>query len=97
MTGLVAWALLWYAAGMVGHSVMEVLTRAFYAQHDTRTPVIIGAIAMGLNVTFSFTFASLFEKIGWLPMELGIGELPCYGIGGHSLIYYHAQTAERHK
>jgi putative peptidoglycan lipid II flippase len=67
MTSLVAWALLWYAGGMIGHSVMEVLTRAFYAQHDTKTPVIIGAIAMGLNVVFSFTFASFFEHIGWLP------------------------------
>jgi putative peptidoglycan lipid II flippase len=67
MTELVAWALLWYAGGMIGHSVMEVLTRAFYAQHDTKTPVIVGAIAMGLNVVSSFAFASLFEKIGWLP------------------------------
>jgi len=63
----VAWALLWYSAGMIGHSVMEVLTRAFYAQHDTKTPVIIGAIAMGLNVVFSFTFSSFFENIGWMP------------------------------
>jgi putative peptidoglycan lipid II flippase len=67
MTSLVAWALLWYAAGMLGHSVMEVLTRAFYAQHDTRTPVIVGAIAMGLNVIFSFAFSALFENIGWMP------------------------------
>jgi putative peptidoglycan lipid II flippase len=64
---LVAWALLWYAAGLVGHSVMEVLTRAFYAQHDTKTPVIIGTIAMGLNVVFSFMFAGLFSQIGWMP------------------------------
>lgn len=64
---LVAWALLWYAAGLVGHSVMEVLTRAFYAQHDTKTPVMIGTLAMGLNVVFSFTFASLFRQIGWMP------------------------------
>lgn len=67
MTSLVAWALLWYAAGMIGHSVLEVLTRAFYAQHDTKTPVIVGAIAMGLNVVFSFTFASLFENLGLMP------------------------------
>ena len=67
MTSLVAWALLWYAAGMIGHSVMEVLTRAFYAQHDTKTPVTVGMVAMGLNVVFSFAFASLFEEIGWLP------------------------------
>jgi len=67
MTSLVAWALLWYAAGMIGHSVLEVLTRAFYAQHDTKIPVIVGAIAMGLNVAFSFAFSSLFENIGWMP------------------------------
>lgn len=67
MTALAAWALLWYAAGMVGHSIMEVLTRAFYAQHDTRTPVVIGAIAMGLNVVFSFAFSALFARLGWAP------------------------------
>jgi len=64
---LVAWALLWYAVGLVGHSVMEVLTRAFYAQQDTKTPVLIGAIAMGLNVVFSFMFASWFSQMGWMP------------------------------
>jgi len=64
---LAAWALLWYAAGLVGHSIMEVLTRAFYAQHDTKTPVIIGTIAMGLNVVFSFMFVQVFRQIGWMP------------------------------
>jgi putative peptidoglycan lipid II flippase len=66
-TQMTAWALTWYAAGLVGHSVMEVLTRAFYAQHDTKTPVIIGTIAMGLNVVFSFMFARLFSQVGWMP------------------------------
>ncbi|MBI5963379.1 MAG: murein biosynthesis integral membrane protein MurJ [Chloroflexi bacterium] len=66
-TQLVAWALLWYAAGMVGHSIMEILTRAFYAQHDTKTPVFIGVVAMGLNVVFSILFAKLFASIGWMP------------------------------
>jgi putative peptidoglycan lipid II flippase len=65
---LVAWALLWYAMGLVGHSIMEILTRAFYAQHDTKTPVLIGTIAMGLNVTFSFLFAGIFQQICWLPL-----------------------------
>lgn len=65
---LVAWALLWYAAGLVGHSVMEILTRAFYAQQDTRTPVLIGMVAMGLNVVFSFGFSWWFGRIGWLPL-----------------------------
>lgn len=66
-TQLVAWTLLWYAAGLVGHSIMEILTRAFYAQHDTKTPVLIGTIAMGLNIVFSLAFIRVFESIGWMP------------------------------
>jgi putative peptidoglycan lipid II flippase len=67
MTALVSWALMWYAAGLVGHSMLEVLTRAFYAQHDTKTPVIVGAAAMSLNVVFSFLFSSVFLRVGWMP------------------------------
>jgi putative peptidoglycan lipid II flippase len=65
---LVAWALLWYAAGLVGHSVLEILARTFYAMHDTKTPVLVGAAAMGLNVVFSFAFSAWFARIGWLPL-----------------------------
>ncbi|MBC8335299.1 MAG: murein biosynthesis integral membrane protein MurJ [Anaerolineales bacterium] len=66
-TEIVAWALLWYAIGLVGHSVMEILARAFYALHDTKTPVLVGIGAMSLNVVFSIAFAALFERIGWMP------------------------------
>jgi putative peptidoglycan lipid II flippase len=66
-TALVAWALLWYAAGLAGHCLVEVLARAFYAMHDTRTPVVVGATAMGLNVAFSIAFAALFTQWGWMP------------------------------
>jgi putative peptidoglycan lipid II flippase len=65
---LVAWSLVWYAAGLVGHSIMEILTRAYYAQHDTKTPVIIGTVAMGLNVVFSILFSKLFVSVGWMPL-----------------------------
>jgi len=66
-TEMVAWALLWYAAGLVGHSVLEVIVRAFYALHDTRTPVTVGVVAMSLNVALSFGFAHLFAVWGWMP------------------------------
>lgn len=65
---IVSWALLWYAAGLLGHAIMEVLTRAFYAQQDTRTPVVIGTIAMGLNVVFSIAFSIWFESLGWMSL-----------------------------
>jgi putative peptidoglycan lipid II flippase len=64
---LVAWALLWYGTGLVGHSLVEVLVRAFYAMHDTKTPVIITLIAMSLNVLFSVAFSALFTRLGWMP------------------------------
>lgn len=66
-TELVAWALLWYAAGLVGHCLVEVLARAFYALHDTRTPVLVGVAAMLLNVVFSVLFSALFSRVGWMP------------------------------
>jgi putative peptidoglycan lipid II flippase len=66
-TVMVAWALLWYALGLVGHSVMEIVSRAFYALHDTRTPVTVGVVAMSLNVVFSLLFSWLFSRVGWAP------------------------------
>ncbi|RPI23934.1 MAG: hypothetical protein EHM70_21875, partial [Chloroflexota bacterium] len=66
-TDLVAWALLWFAAGLVGHSLVEILARAFYALHDTKTPVIVGIIAMSLNIAFSIGFSALFERLNVPP------------------------------
>jgi len=65
-TRLVAWALLWYTVGLVGHSIVELASRAFYAMKDTRTPVIVGVMAMSLNILLSLILGPLFLKIGWL-------------------------------
>lgn len=45
-TEAVYWALRFYALGLVGHSALEVVSRAFYAQHDTKTPFLVAAGAM---------------------------------------------------
>ncbi len=66
-TELVAWALLWYTLGLVSHSVVEIASRAFYALHDTKTPVLVGSVAMSLNIAFSLAFVALFQRAGWLP------------------------------
>jgi putative peptidoglycan lipid II flippase len=64
---LVSWSLLWYAAGLAGHSLLEIVARAFYALEDTRTPVAVGAAAMGLNILLSLTLAAVFGNQGWPP------------------------------
>jgi putative peptidoglycan lipid II flippase len=52
-TRAVAWALQFYAPGLVAHAGVEILARAFYALHDTRTPVGISLAAVGGNVALS--------------------------------------------
>lgn len=52
-TEAVAWALQFYALGLFAHSGLEIITRAFYSLHDTRTPVVIGAAAMLVNIILS--------------------------------------------
>ncbi|MGA9531187.1 MAG: murein biosynthesis integral membrane protein MurJ [Anaerolineales bacterium] len=66
-TDLVAWPLLWYAAGLVGHSLVEIVARAFYALQDTKTPVFLGTAAMTLNVVLSLALAALFRRWGLPP------------------------------
>jgi putative peptidoglycan lipid II flippase len=50
---MTAYALAFFAFGLVAHSLLEVVTRAFYALHDTWTPVKIGIGAMVLNLALA--------------------------------------------
>ena len=52
-TAMAAYALAFFAFGLVAHSLLEVVTRAFYALHDTWTPVKIGIGAMILNLVLA--------------------------------------------
>jgi putative peptidoglycan lipid II flippase len=60
-TTAVAFALVWYAVGLVGHSALEVVTRGFYALHDTLRPVILSVASMVLNVALSLILANVFS------------------------------------
>lgn len=51
-----AWALGFYATGIAGFVLLEVLSRAFYALADTWTPVLIGTGAMVSNIILSLIF-----------------------------------------
>jgi len=55
-TSATAWALAFFAVGIAGHAGLEVLSRAFYALSDTRTPVIVGLVSMLSNIALSILF-----------------------------------------
>jgi len=66
-TNAVAWALTFFALGLVGHAGLEIVARAFYALHDTFTPVWVGGVTMGLNVALSLTLPTLFASANLQP------------------------------
>ena len=60
-----AGALLFFAIGLAANSAVHVLVRAFYAMHDTRTPVLWAILAVVFNVPLMV----------WLVGPMGIGGL----------------------
>ncbi len=63
-TELVATALGFYALGLIGHSGIEILTRAFYGMHDTRTPVALGGVSLIVNLVLSLSLINVLGIAG---------------------------------
>ena len=59
---VVASALGWFSVAIVFRALFHSLTRAFYAQKDTKTPLNVSFIAIGLNIVLAFVFADLFKN-----------------------------------
>lgn len=65
-TAQVTFALQMFAVGLVAHSALEVITRAFYAMKDTARPVVLAVLSMILNVVLSVWLSGLFAQAGLL-------------------------------
>jgi putative peptidoglycan lipid II flippase len=63
-TALVAMALPAYAVGLTAHAAVEIGVRAFYALHDTWTPVRVGVGAMALNIALSLLWVGALDHVG---------------------------------
>jgi putative peptidoglycan lipid II flippase len=66
-TAQVSFALQMFAVGLVAHSVLEVVTRGFYALKDTARPVALAVASMALNIALSVALADAFARAGWMP------------------------------
>jgi len=73
---MTSYALFFYSIGMVGFGLMEVLSRAFYAMQDTKTPMINAAIAMVMNIILNIIL-SKFLGIGGLALATSISAIFC--------------------
>ncbi len=53
-------ALLYYSMGLPAFAAVKLIVPAFYSNKDTRTPVVVAAYALGLNVLLNTIFLELF-------------------------------------
>lgn len=67
-------ALFFYAIGMIGFGLREVLSRGFYSLKDSKTPMINGVIAVGTNIVLNIIL-SRFLGIGGLALATSISAL----------------------
>jgi putative peptidoglycan lipid II flippase len=67
-TRLTARALLYYSVGLPAFAAVKLIVPAFYSTKDTKTPVIVAALALalnlGLNVLFLLVFFRKFQNGG---------------------------------
>jgi putative peptidoglycan lipid II flippase len=69
MTGL---ALQAFAVGLIGFSFVKILAPAYFARHDTRTPVRMALIALAVNFVLSVALAWYLTRIGYAGNHAGL-------------------------
>lgn len=65
---LTAQSLLYYAPGIVGYSLVKILSPSFYSMQDARTPVTISLITIATNLVLNL---ALVRSLGFQGLALG--------------------------
>lgn len=61
-----------YAPGLLGFILVKVLSPAYFARHDTRTPVRIGVLALVTSLVLNVVFVAVLLQTGWAPAHAGL-------------------------
>lgn len=69
---MTALALQAFSIGLVGFSFVKILAPAYFARHDTRTPVRIALIALAVNFVLSVTLAWYLTSRGFAGNHAGL-------------------------
>jgi len=62
---MATYALMAYSWGLLGFSLVKVLAPGYFARQDTRTPVRVGLIALGVNMAMNLGVALPAVKLGF--------------------------------
>ncbi len=61
-----------YAPGLLGFILVKVLSPAYFARHDTRTPVRIGAVSLAVSLVLNVVFVLVLLATGAAPPHAGL-------------------------
>lgn len=64
---MTAYALAAYSIGLTGYAAIKVLSPAFYALDDAKTPMVIGVCSIAVNFVACYFFMKLFSTYGVTP------------------------------
>lgn len=64
-TNMTALALAGYAVGLTGYAAIKVLSPAFYALNDAKTPMIIALCSIAVNALASYGFRQVLDNYGY--------------------------------
>ncbi|MBT8089098.1 MAG: murein biosynthesis integral membrane protein MurJ [Gammaproteobacteria bacterium] len=70
--GMTRLALQAYALGLIGFSFVKILAPAFFAREDTRTPVLFGLVALGVNFVLSIASAWYLTSVDFAGPHVGL-------------------------
>lgn len=63
-TAMTAWALTGYTIGLTGYAAIKILSPAFYALDDAKTPMIISLCSIAVNGVASYVFREALMPFG---------------------------------
>ncbi len=61
---ITAQGLVWVSLGMVGYAVQNILSRAYFARQDGRTPLIAGGLSIGVNILLCMALTQQLQVAG---------------------------------
>jgi putative peptidoglycan lipid II flippase len=75
----IGWVLVAFAVGLVPFAMFQLLLRAFYALHDTRTPALINVVATVVNIGLDIGLYMTLPT-GWRVVGLALGFAASYWV-----------------
>jgi putative peptidoglycan lipid II flippase len=85
---MASYALMAYSWGLIGFSLVKVLAPGYFARQDTKTPVRVGLIALGVNMAFNLVVVLPAQHFGFPYPHILIATSTCMSAALNSTLLW---------